>query len=149
MLVVLVLAAASLVAGCGGSKNKPPNSPSETATGDEGAAKQALTDYAQAVASNDPDAACSHMTESAQKAAQEAVPDSSSCEDAHRTVLGALGTRREELADQLSAVEFDVKLDGDRAELTSPKAPNRPLRMRREGGDWKLDQNTLTFKPKQ
>jgi hypothetical protein len=147
--LAVVLAAACLAAGCGGSENKPPDAPSETASGDEGEARQALTNYAAAVSANDPATACGHMTEFAQKQAEEAVPDSSSCEDAHRTVLTALGSRREELADQLSAVEFEVKLDGDKAELTSPKAPGRPLKMRREGGEWKLDQNTLTFNRRQ
>ena len=42
-----------------------------------------------------------------------------------------------------------MKIDGDTAEMTSPKAPGRPLNMRREDGEWKLDQNTLTYRPKQ
>jgi hypothetical protein len=139
-----VLAAACLVAGCGGGDEKV-NAPSETASGDEGEAKQAMTNYAAAVSANDPAAACEHMTEFAKTEAEEAVPNSSSCEDAHRTVLSALGSRREELADQLSAVEFEVKVEGETAELTAPDRPSRPLKMRREGGKWKLDQNTLTF----
>ena len=139
-----VLAAGCLLAGCGGGDEKV-NAPSETASGDEGEAKQALTNYAAAIAANDPGTACGHITTTAQQAAEEAVPDSTSCEDAHQTILSAFGSRREELADQLSAVEFDAKIDGETTELTSPRAPGRPLKMRREGGKWKLDQNTLTF----
>jgi hypothetical protein len=150
--IALVLSAACLVAtclavGCGGGGEKV-NAPNETAEGDEGAAKQALTNYAAAIAANDPATACGHMTKTAQQAAEEAVPNSSSCEDAHRTVLAALGTRREELADQLTGDDFAVKIDGDTAELTSDESPGKALRLRREGGDWKLDQNTLTFRRK-
>lgn len=142
--IALLLAVAAVAAGCGGSDNKPPDAPPSTESGDEGKARQALTEYAQAVADNDPAAACDHMTQSAQDAAEAEVPDASSCEDAHRTILTALGSNREGLADQLSGVDFDVKIEGERAELTSEKS-SEPLRMRREGGDWKLDQNTLTY----
>ena len=142
--LALVLAAASLATGCGGSDNKPPDAPPATAEGDEGAVKQALTDYAQAVADNDPARACEHMTQTAQETARAEVPEASSCEDAHRAILTALGSNREGLADQLSGVDFDVKVDGEAAELSSDKSP-QPLRMRREGGKWKLDQNTLTY----
>ena len=142
--IAVLLAVAAVAAGCGGSDNKPVNAPPATESGDEGAVRQALTAYAQAVAANDPAAACEHMTQSAQDAAEAAVADASSCEDAHRTVLTALGSNREGLADQLSGVDFDVKIEGETAELSSDKSP-KPLKMRREGGDWKLDQNTLRF----
>jgi hypothetical protein len=120
--IATALAAACVAAGCGGGDEKV-NAPSETAEGDEGAAKQALTNYAAAIAANDPATACGHRTETAQQAAEEAVPNSSSCEDAHRTVLAALGTRREELADQLTGDDFAVEIDGDTAEPTSDEAP--------------------------
>lgn len=144
-----MLVAACIAVGCGGSKDKPVNAPSETASGEEGAAKQALTNYAQAVADNDPATACEHMTEKAQEDAKEAVPDSSDCEDAHRTILTGLGANRESLADQLAGVEFEVKIEGETAELSAPDRPGQPLKMRRERGDWKLDQNTLRYNPSQ
>jgi ABC-type glycerol-3-phosphate transport system substrate-binding protein len=76
--IALLLVTAAVAAGCGGSENKPPDAPSETASGDEGAVKQALTNYAQAIATNDPDMACSYMSAFAQQQAEKEVPGASS-----------------------------------------------------------------------
>lgn len=149
--IALVLAAACLAAGCGGDDDDgggDKNGGGETsAAGDEADVRQALTDYADAVADNDPAAACELMTTKAQEEAKDEVPGSSDCEGAHKTVLAALGSGRDGLAKQLAGVDFDVKIDGETAELTSARNRGDPLKMKREDGDWKLDQNTLTFNP--
>ena len=107
-----------------------------------------LTAYAEAIADNDPEAACTHMTESAAEDAKDEVPGSDSCEDSHKTILGVIGARRGDLAKQLADVDFEVEISGDSAELTAPDKPGaEALKMRKEGGEWKVDQNTLTFNP--
>lgn len=110
--------------------------------------RAALTAYAEAIADNDPEAACSHMTRSAADDAKDEVPGSGSCEDSHKTILGVIGEKRGDLAKQLAGVDFKVEISGDTAELTAPSRPGSDaLKMRKEGGEWKLDQNTLTFNP--
>jgi hypothetical protein len=128
--------------GGGGGGNGGGSSAEETEV------REALTAYARAIADNDPAEACTHMTESAAEDAKEEVPGSDSCEDSHRTILAAIGDKRGDLADQLADVDFEVAIEGDTAELTAPSKPGADaLKMRKEGGEWKLDQNTLTFNP--
>ena len=126
--------------GNGGSGGSPASEETEVRAG--------LTAYADAIADNDPAAACSHMTESAAEEAKDEVPGSDSCEDSHKTILGVIGDKRGDLAKQLADVDFEVDISGDTAELTAPNKPGASaLKMRKEGGEWKVDQNTLTFNP--
>lgn len=149
--VPAVLAALCLVAGCGGDDDGGGDSGGggSTGSGQEAEVRQALLDYADALAADDPDAACGHLSEKAQDEAAEEIPGASSCESGHRIVLETVGERRGEMAKQLEDAGLEVEIDGDTAEMSSPKAPGKKIKMRREGGEWKIDQNTLTYTPKQ
>ena len=151
-LTVLATAAACAAVGCGGDDEDGGGGGGNgggSGASEEAAVKQGLTDYAKAIEDNDPAAACDGMTEKAQEDAKETVPGSDDCESAHRVVLTAVGEKRGDLSSQLDGADFTVTIDGDTAEMTSPKAPGRPLKMRRVDGEWKLDQNTLTYRPNQ
>jgi FAD/FMN-containing dehydrogenase len=146
----VVLAAVCLIAGCGGDDDGGGDSGGGGSTGstEEAEVRQALVDYADALGANDPAAACEQLTEKAQAEAAETIPGASSCESGHRIVLETVGERREDVAKQLEEVGLEVEVDGDTAEMSSSKAPGKKIKMRREGGEWKVDQNTLTFTPK-
>ena len=144
----LAVLAACAALGCGGDEDEAaaPGGSAE-ASSEEAAVYEGLTDYGDAVKANDPEAACGQLTESAQNESAETIPGASSCEDAHRTALGALGeANREKLAEQLAGADYEATVSGDTATLEFPRRPGaKPLRMRRVGGDWKVDQNTLFF----
>lgn len=144
----LAVLAASAALGCGDDQDdaRAPGGGAEVSS-EEAAVYEALTGYGDAVKANDPKAACGQLTESARKEAAETIPGASSCEAAHRTALGALGeANREKLADQLAGADYEAKITGETATLEFPRRPGaKPLRMRRVGGDWKVDQNTLFF----
>jgi hypothetical protein len=116
--------------------------------GEEAAVQQGLTDYATAFGEGDAAAACDHMTEDAQNDAEDVIPGATDCESAHEFVLNAVGDKRSDLKDQLAGVDFEVEINGETATMTSPKAPDKKIRMEKVGGEWKLDQNTLTYTPK-
>ena len=148
LLAVLALIAACAAIGCGGDDEEA-ESPAGGAqrSVEEAAVREALDAYGEAVVANDPEASCSAMTESAQEEAAHTVPGASTCESAYRTALNTIGAEnREKLAGQLSDASFEVKVSGETAELTAPGKPGtKPLKMRKVGGDWKIDQNTLFF----
>ena len=153
LVAVVAVAACFAAFGCGddddgGNGGNGGGSDGGSASSEEAEVRAGLTAYAKAIEDNDPAAACEHMTSNAQDDAADTVPGSSSCEDSHRTILGVIGDKRGDLADQLADVEFEVKIDGDKAELTAPARPGSDaLKMRKVGGEWKLDQNTLKFNP--
>jgi hypothetical protein len=142
----VALALAVAVAGCGGD-DKGGGGPS---SGSEAAAvEKALKDYAAALVGGDEAQACDLLTADAQKDAAAEVPGSGSCEKAHKTVIDALGVaKRRQFAKALAGVDLEVDLSGDTAEISSPGSPGgKTLKMRRVGGRWKLDQNTLFYNP--
>ncbi|HEX8745475.1 MAG TPA: hypothetical protein VF712_20290 [Thermoleophilaceae bacterium] len=142
--------AACVACGCGGDDEEDAKAPGGGARGSaaEAAVFKGLTDYGEAVKANDPEAACGQLTESAQEEAAAVFPGTDSCESAHRQALGALGAeKREQLAEQLGGVKnYEVKISGATAAIEFPgRAGAKPVKMRRVGGDWKVDQNTLFF----
>ena len=151
--VVLAVAACCAALGCGGDDDDNGSGSNGGLSGgssssEEAAVKAGLTAYAEAIKDNDPAEACEHMTSNAQDDAADTVPGSTTCERAHRTILGVVGAKRGELAEQLAEVEFEIEIDDDKAVLTAPgRAGSKPLNMRKVGDEWKLDQNTLTFNP--
>jgi hypothetical protein len=148
-MTALAVAAALVAAGCGDDDDggSGGDGGSDVAE-DEGAVREGLTAYADAFPANDAKAACEAMTETAQEASAEEIPGSDDCEEAHETVFKTLGSaKREQFAEQFGKAEFDAKIDGETAELTSPKAPNEPVEMRLDGDEWKLDENLLFFNP--
>jgi hypothetical protein len=141
-----VLAACAAL-GCGDDDEAAAPGGSAEASSERAGVYEGLTAYGDAVKANDPEAACGQLTESARREAAETIPGASSCEDAHRTAFGALGeANRAKLAEQLAGAEYEAKISGDTATLEFPRRPEaKPLRMRRVGGEWKVDQNTLFF----
>ena len=146
-LAALLAAGCLLFAGCGDDDDGGDGGGGGSG-GDETAVQQGLTDYAEAFGAGDAAAACEGMTDTAQKEAEDTIPGASDCESAHEFVLNAVGDKKGDLADQLDGVNFEVEIDGENATMTSPKAPDKKIKMRRVGDEWKLDQNTLTYTPK-
>jgi len=146
-----VLAVAACVAcGCGGGDGEDAKAPGAGATDAAAGATvfKGLTDYGEAVRANDPAAACGQLTESAREEAAATFPGARTCESSHRQAFAALGAEnREKLAEQLGGVrDYEAKITGETATLEFPgRAGAKPVRMRRVGGDWKVDQNTLFF----
>ena len=153
-MTTLAVAAALAAAGCGDDDDGGGDGGGSGGDGgsevadDQGAVREGLTAYAEAFSANDAAAACEQMTETAQEASADEIPGSDDCEDAHRTVLRTLGAaKRDQFAEQFGKTRFDAKIDGETAELTSPRAPDKPIEMRLDGGEWKLDENLLFFIP--
>jgi hypothetical protein len=136
--------------GCGGGSSSSSSSSSQSdGTADESAEQAAVRDalnaYATAVVKNDAKTACSLLTANAQHQAAQTVPGASTCERAHQTAFGSIGQdKRQQFADQIKGADFDVKVTGTTAILTSDKS-DKPLRMRKVGGAWRIDYNTVSF----
>lgn len=157
-VTVLGLAAAlAVAAGCGGDDDGGGggdggsggggSSGGGSATSEERAARRAVEDYIGALVEGDPKAACAKQTERAQEDAAEEVPGAGSCERAHEVVLNILGSRVDQLEEQLGKALTEVEISGDTAELTSPTEPGKVLKLRREGGEWKVDDKVITYTP--
>ncbi|HEX8645615.1 MAG TPA: hypothetical protein VF715_01860 [Thermoleophilaceae bacterium] len=154
-MTVLGLAAVLAVAGgCGGDDGGDGGGGGGSGGGsggstaaDERAARGALNDYIAALVDNDPEAACAKQTERAQRDAADEVPGAGSCERAHEVILSALGPKVKELDDQLAKALTKIEVSGDTATLTSPKDPGAEMKLRREGGEWKIDDKVVTYTP--
>lgn len=153
-VTVLGLAAVLALAGCGGDDDGGGSDGGGSGSGDGGsaaaeekAARAAVDDYIAALVDRDPKAACAMQTEEAQRDAAEEVPGASSCESAHEAILETLGPRVNELEGALAKALSEVEVSGDTAELKSPKEPDKVLKLRRVGGEWKLDDKVVTYTP--
>jgi hypothetical protein len=146
--VVFGLVAVLAAAGCGGDgEDGGGGGNGESTSSEERAARDAVERYVGALVDNDPRAACDLQTKQAREAAAEEVPGASSCERAHEIILGVLGSRVEQLDEQLAKALTEVKVSGDTAVLTSPREPGKELKLRREGGEWKVDDKVLNYTP--
>ena len=147
-LLVAAFLAALALGGCGGDDGGGGDGGGGSAGGGAGAEhaaiREALDGYAEAVVANDEDAACAHLSARAREQAAATIPGAESCEEAHRTTLSAIGAdNRDKLAEQIADVNLEIEVSGPTATIATGRSGSRPLRMRREGGRWKIDQNTL------
>jgi hypothetical protein len=145
LVTCAVLALAVAAGGCGGDDKGAGSS----SGGEAAAVEKALKDYAAALVGGDEAKACDLLTPTAQKDAAAEVPGAGSCQKAHQTVINALGVaKRRQFARALAGVDLEVDVSGDTAAISSPGSPGgKTLKMRRVGGQWKLDQNTLFYNP--
>ncbi len=147
----VAVALACLAIGCGGDDGDGGSKGSDggASSGDEAQMRATLRAWGDAVADNDPEEACSHLTKSAQEKAAGTFPGARTCVDAHRRALAAVGEEgRRKLREQLAGVDFTVKVSGETAVLRAADKPGSPpLRMRRERGEWKIDQSTVFYNP--
>jgi hypothetical protein len=157
---VAVIGAASVLAlaGCGGDDEDGGGGGSDRGSGsnggnsasaDERAARDTVERYVKALVARDGAAACALQTEEAQEAAAREVPGASSCERAHEMILNALGGRLGQLEEQFEKAFTDVEVSGDTAEFSSPNDPGDVLKLRREGGGWKIDDKVLKWTPRE
>ena len=145
-----LVAVLAVAAGCGGDDGGGDDGGGGSGGGaaaEEKAARGAIEEYIAALVDNDPAAACAKQTERAQQDAAEEVPGADSCERAHEMILGILGSKVDQLEEQLGKALTEVEVTGDTAVLTSPREPGKKLKLRREGGEWKVDDKVLTYTP--
>jgi hypothetical protein len=147
LVTCAALALAVAAAGCGGDDKG--DGGGSSSGGEAAAVEKALKDYAAALVGGDEAKACDLLTPTAQKDAAAEVPGAGSCVKAHATVIEALGVaKRRQFARALAGVDLKADVSGDTAEISSPGSPGgKTLKMRRVGGQWKLDQNTLFYNP--
>jgi hypothetical protein len=100
---------------------------------DADSAREAVKDYAAAVADGDERRACAML---ARAARQQFERSKSSCEAAYRGFGRALNKRQRE---ELREIEPEVTVNGDRATTRIDAAPfEGKLRLRKENGEWKV-----------
>ncbi len=143
----VAVALMGLAIGCGGDDGGSKRSDGDTGSGAKAQMRATLRAWGDAVVDNDPEEACSHLTKSAQQKAAGTFPGTRTCAEAHRQALAAIGEDgRRKLREQLADVDFTAKVSGDTAVLRATGRPGAPpLRMRREGGEWKIDQSTVFY----
>jgi hypothetical protein len=144
--VILAVLAASVAIGCGGGDDGGDGG-GGPANSDEAAIRDTFESWAKAVSTDDGKTACSLMTERAQEEASDTVPGAGSCERAHEIVLrGIKDEDKEKLAERAGDANLKISVDGDRARVTG-KPGDKGTSMRKVGGKWLIDQNTVTFNP--
>jgi hypothetical protein len=143
------MALAIALAGCGGDDGD--GSSGSGSTADQRAVVDVAVAYTKAItADRDAKAACALMTEEAQEEAGRAVPGASSCERAHDVVLSVAKNDTEDAPGEMRRAKKKVTIDGDEATLVfTDLAQDKVIHFRRLGGEWKLDDNLVTFKPGQ
>ena len=144
--VVLAVAAASIAIGCGGDQDGG-DGRGARASNDERAVRDTFESWAKAVSTDDGKTACSLMTESAQEEASDTVPGAGSCERAHEIILrGIKEEDKAKLAERAADANLKISVDGDHARITADSG-GKGTNVRKVGGKWLIDQNTLTFNP--
>ncbi|MDQ3935648.1 MAG: hypothetical protein M3340_13565 [Actinomycetota bacterium] len=116
---------------------------------DQAAVRKALEDLFQAFAVKDVEKACSLLSADAREKAAATVPNTDTCEEGTRRILDLVDSReRESLPEQLEGTKIVVEVTGDKAEVVFPERPNADrVPAVREGGEWRIDHNPLTYKP--
>jgi hypothetical protein len=139
----LVLAAA----GCGGDDDG--GNGNGAGGSDEAAIRTSIVSFFDAIAAKKVDAACSHLSADAKEKAAATVPNTDSCEEGMERILDIVDSReRERLPEVIREANLVIEVDGDKATAEAPGRPGaRPIPMVREGGEWKIDHNPLTFDP--
>jgi hypothetical protein len=106
--------------GCGGSS-------------DEDAARDAVKEYAEAIADRDGRRACESLARAARAQFERSKVG---CEAAYRAFGRALDRRQREM---LEEIDPDMNVDGNEASTRVDEPPlEGELRLRKEGGDWKV-----------
>jgi hypothetical protein len=124
---------------------------SVTQTGEAKRVVDAAIAYTVALGQRDAAAACALMTADAQAKAARTMPGATTCEAAHSEAFSVVtADNQRDPAEMIRRAAKKVSISGDDAALTFTGVENQqPLRFRREGGDWKLSQSILHYKPGQ
>ena len=138
---------ASAVGGCtrggvlaGGSVNL---------SGEQKRVVDAAIAYTVAVGERDASAACALMTADAQAKAARTLSKAATCESAHSQAFSVVtADNRSDPAEMIRRARKKVAISGDRAALAFTGVEDQaPLHFRRVGGEWKLADCLLHFKP--
>jgi hypothetical protein len=117
LLSGLAMAAAS---GCGG-------------TSEEDAARDAVKDYANAIANGDEKAVCATLSSGSKK---RFARSKTTCENAYKA-FGKFLDRNQK--DKLKRLSPEVKVDGNKATTKIDQPPlEGELRLEKQGGEWKI-----------
>jgi hypothetical protein len=141
-------AAVAVAAGCGGDDDGGNgNGGGGTSGSDEAAIRTSIESFFDAIAVKKVDEACSHLSADAREKAAATVPNTDSCEEGMEEILDTVGSReRESLPEEIRKANLVVEVKGDKAEAVAPGRPRaEPIPLVREGGEWKIDHNPLTF----
>jgi hypothetical protein len=126
----ILLAVVALLAGCGGAGNT-----------DEDKIEATIKGYLAAFADHDGDKICSYLTDDARKAMLRRVKSLASKPDCDTIASITTGIDQEELDRLKDAQVADIEVTGNtataRPTLAGEKADE--ARLRRVGGEWKLD----------
>jgi hypothetical protein len=102
---------------------------------EQDAVRQAMVDYANAIAEGDAGAACDSLAEKAQQ--QFTRLYKGDCEESFEMFFQQLPESEVEKARNLDASKIKVELEGDTATVTGPTF-DRPAPMVKTDGDWKI-----------
>jgi hypothetical protein len=152
VVAVLAVAACAGAVGCGdddGDDGGGGGGSGGSASTEEAEVRGTMKELAQGMADGDAEAVCDLLTESAQEEAANTIPGTSTCEEAHEYVFRVAGPeKRRGVLEQFEEAKYDVEVSGDTAKVTPLKSPEG-ARLRKVGGRWKIDQNTVTYTPNQ
>jgi hypothetical protein len=143
-LMLAVLAGCALVAAAcgdengGGSEGGGGNGAGSASGGggsEEEEVRQAMVDYANAIADRDAGAACDSLAEKAQQEFTRLYKGE--CEESFEKFFRQLPESEVEKARDLDASKIEVKIKGDTATVTGPTF-DRPAPMVKTDDDWKI-----------
>jgi hypothetical protein len=149
LTTAFVAALALAAGGCGGDDDDGGGGNGGNGGSDKAEIRTTLESFFDAIAVKKVDEACSYLSAEAKEKAAATVPNTDSCEEGMERILDIVDSReRERLPELIREANLTIDVNGDKATVEAPGRPGaKPIPLVREGDDWKIDHNPLTFNP--